>query len=185
MSLWIYDSQHRALDRGSGNLYYWTNVFYWLQDDAASLPSSAVVDALSTATWYAARPNNTRVSYRVRNLAGSYDVVTSAPEVGAYGTPSSADWFIPWCFYARGYDAGGSPIAYKRVRGCWATVDVVSNQMSDGLYAYLQYYTDHYLTPLPLCNVRGVPIVRWEMERTLRSWQRRHGSKRAARPVFV
>lgn len=184
MALWSFEPQFRALDRTSGQPYYWTNCYYWLQDDTTPTPLSAVVDALNAASWYAARPNNVRQSYRIRCNTWAYDVVMTDPQPGAYG-PAEPTWFIPWVFYIRGYDADNRPIAYKRLRGCWSVVDVDNNQMVDALYNYLRYYTDHYLAPLPLCNVRGYSVVRWEIERTLRNWQQRHGSKRAARVVFA
>lgn len=184
MALWSFEPQFRAYDRVYDRAYYWTSCYYWLQDDALSTPSPDVVNALDPASWYAIRENTVRQLYRIRCNTWAYDQITFSSFLGAYG-PENPDWFIPWCFYVRGYDAGGKPVAYKRLRGCWAVVDVDNNQMVDELYTYLTYYTDHYLTPQPLCNVRGVPIVRWEIERTLRVWQQRHGTSRSTRPVIA
>jgi hypothetical protein len=182
--LWTFDSQHRALNRPGDASYYWTNVYYWLQDNAASTPGSDIVNALDAFPSYAARENNIRTSFRVRCASWSYDVTTTRSEPGSYG-PSIINWFIPWYFRLLAYDADDNVVGYKRLRGCWGFEDVAEGQMVDDLYDYLRVGLDAYLTPQPLCNVRGVPIVRWEIDRTLRNWQLRHGSKRAARPVLA
>lgn len=184
MALWTFDVQFRAYSRPLDAAYYWTNVYYWLQGDSLSTPQSSVVSALDAFTFYAARQNNVRTSYRVRCATWSYDTVTSHAVPGSLG-PAVSNWFIPWYFLLRAYDVEGQQVGYKRLRGCWAFEDVVEGQMTDALYDYINTGIVDYLTPQPLCNVRGVPIARWEIDRALRCWQLRHGSKRAARPLFA
>lgn len=182
--LWSFEAQFRAYDRVRDHAYYWTNCYYWLQDDALSTPTPTIVGDLDAASWYALRQNTVRQNYRVRCSTWAYDVVTQSAHPGSIG-PSVLSWFIPWYFLVRGYDDSGNQVAYKRLRGCWALEDVDSGQMTDELYTYLRGYTEGYLEPLPLCSVRGIPVVRWEVDRVLRLWQQRHGSSRVTRPVFV
>ena len=184
MALWIFDSQFRAYSRPLDAAYYWTNVYYWLQDDATPTPQSAVVNALDAFTFYAARQNNIRTSYRVRCSTWAYDTTTLRSVPGSLG-PSVTNWFIPWYYRLLAYDAGSNLVGYKRLRGCWAFEDVAGGQMTDELYGYISTGIADYLTPQPLCNVRGVPMARWEIDRALRCWQLRHGSKRATRPVLA
>lgn len=184
MSQWILEPQFRAYDPLRGAQYYWTNVYCWLQSDGLTAPDSSVVGPLQSATVGMSKPNATRVNYRVRSFDNTYYSVVSDAQFGSYSGFGSG-YLFGWCALLRGYDAADNQVAYKRLRGNWSQADIPGYLLSAELLAYLQGYADNVLAPLPLCSWRGVPVVRWRVAPEAHIWQQRHGSKRAARPVFV
>jgi hypothetical protein len=81
--------------------------------------------------------------------------------------------------------AAGQRVGYKRVRG-WPSALMRGQVWDSALIAWLRDHAVPGIWPLvPLCNRAGVLFDDFEVRPEIYNWQQRHGSKRAARPVFV
>lgn len=183
MNIWKFEPQFWAFDRAKDQRYYWTNCYAWLQDESLTTPISSVQNALDSISWGCAPAATTRACFRVSCEAVGYDAIAVSAHTGSWSGTGLVRYWLHWAAFLRGYDASGVQRAYKRLRN-WGLGDCPAGMLSDDLYSYVNNYAV-LLSEQPLCSWSGVPIVSWTVDRALRPWQQRHGSKRAARPVYA
>jgi len=184
MALWTLDVQYFYWLPDGETRYYWTNCYAWLQDDALTVPDSAVVTPLQLATIALAKQNTTRQLYRIRNRPMTYQHIFVDNAVGGYPGFAS-DGLLDYCVLLHGYNASGSQIAYKRLRGVWSQSEMDARTWKPALVSYLQAYVDGHFPGLPLCNWGGRSVSSWRVDSAIHIWQQRHGTKRRARPVIA
>ena len=184
VAVWSLDNQWMLSDAArNGEPYYWTNVWYWLQDDP-STPDPTLLGDIAYWTTALGSSSALRGEYRVRAVGGAYDVVTSDPQYGGWGGGGGTSW-LDWCVYLGGYDARGGLVSYKRLRWGLTLADLSGNELSPALLQYIRVGISDRLSRYPLCNLHGELVAVWEADSRLHLWQRRHGSKRVARPVIA
>lgn len=184
MVLWSLEPQYQINDPVNDfKPYYWTNVYYWQQSGASS-PDSDIVNRLEAITWGMVAQSVRRLCYRVRCAASGYDVTVSDPQYGTWDSAGSL-YLVPWCVYIGGYGNDGELVAYKRLRGGYHVEDASGPVWGSALLTWLQTWIVDQWRLVPLCNHLGVVPVSWEIDPAIHLWQQRHGSKRAARPVYA
>jgi hypothetical protein len=184
VAAWNFDQQFR-LDSPppSHPMYYWTSCWSW-QQDSGDEPDPDYLSYMAGGMRAFAPHQLTVTIWRV---VGPSHVVTwplgpaensgTAPFDGAIG-PLSTCVLID--FYA-----SGNRVGYKRVRG-WPPGLMRGAVWDSALIAWLRDHAVPNILPLvPLCNRAGVLFDDYEVRPEIHNWQQRHGSKRAARPVFV
>lgn len=183
--LWHIDVQYRypGIDTELPP-YWWTNNYSWVQSGSA-IPESDAIGAVSTFSYAYCSGVVFRELYRVRNASGTYDVTTWNEREGFYGSSGSFAAQYLWYCLLRGLDSAGRMVAYKRLRGGWDERYISGGRLNDATVAYINSWVAYPLSAYPYTSHSGVPVAQWVLDPVLRSWQKRHGSKRAARPVIA
>lgn len=181
--VWQFDAQYVFDFGGMAEPYYWTNCWYWLQDESIPSPIPSIVNELRVITQNACATWARRHSYRIRSIPSiGYDVVTTLPVAG--NGPGSGGVLMYSAVYMGLYDED-TWVGYKRLRGPWGTTQTLNSSWNPLLMSYLNTNVAVRVGNFPACNVRGVPYSLGVLNPYPNSWQKRHGTKRSARLVFV
>jgi hypothetical protein len=183
--LWHIDIQYRYPGVGDElPPYWWTNNYSWVQAES-DVPESDAIGAVQAWSYAYCSSVVVRELYRVWNESGTYNVVTVDQRQGLYG--SSGSFFAQYLWYCllRGLDSAGRMVAYKRLRGGWDERYISGGRLKAATVSYVNGWIASPLSLYPYTSHSGVAVATWLLDPALRSWQKRHGSKRAARPVIA
>lgn len=184
LAVWIFDQQYRIdTPPPALPLYYWTNSWSWVQDDALT-PNDDYLFALVQGARYLVPQQTVHTIWRVTRPDGERQFplgnVSNSGLAPFTGPPG-----VVGCCVLVDFFAGGRRAGYKRLRGPWPDSLMRGSLWDSALISWLEQTGVPQMLDAPLCNRRGVLFDDFVVRSEIYPWQQRHGSKRVARPVFV
>ena len=184
MATLIFEQQYRIDSAPPARpLHYWTNCWAWQQDDP-NTPDNDIVTTLARAAQEAIPRRTTLVEWRI--ILPSHIVIWPAGHIETPGLAFDVEEPGPvgQCLLVDFY-AAGKRVGYKRFRGPWYNSLQRGPVWDSSLVNYFETIVVPDFMAAPICNRRGVLFDDFRVRPEVCPWQMRHGSKRAARPVFV
>lgn len=169
-------------DTTSGR-YYWTNSYYW-EDDGPFWFSSGYWSTLRGVLNNSASEACVLERYRIESAFGtgthSHDSLD-----GRAGFLSGDDRCLLPDAVRLAARAGGAGKWYKTLRGMLGPADVEGGVVGDEIMSWLDAVILPRLAEVPLVNSVREPVGTITINPSVRPWQLRHGTKRAARRVLL
>jgi hypothetical protein len=181
--VWSFEPEYVYPESGGAGSYYWTNCWYWLQDETIPTPIPSIRNQLLVISQNCQASVSRRFAYRIRSIpAIGYDVITTAGPLG--NIPVSGGLLLTTIVQLT-LLKDGKWIGYKRLRGPWGTGQILDGQWSAAFLSNFTSFVIPRFALIPLCNIRGVPYDSGRVSPTLYPWQQRHGTARRTRTVFA
>lgn len=181
--VWSFEPEYVYPESGGVEAYYWTNCWYWLQDETIPVPMTNIRNFMLVLSQNCQANVTRRHAYRIRSIpAIGYETVVLGGPLG--NAPSSGGKLLTTTVRLA-LVQDNRQVGYKRLRGPWGTDQIVDGQWSSAFLSYWDTFVIPRLDDHPLCNIRGVPYSSGRVSPILYPWQQRHGTARRTRTVFA
>lgn len=180
MPMQTYRIQFRApWPGGPQEFYYWSNVYHALVDsfDEFDLTRDTVLDVSSRMSNHDVRLDRLLITWSDTDV-----VVQDSGASWPANTLLIGDWPALTNTVLASFYAGGKRVGYKRYRSPIRSADMDDGYLTNSAHAFYQTTVRQLITRgTRFCNTQGVVWETSQVDRLVRMWQIRHGSKRAIR----